>query len=122
MRCLRRFNIDGIVYLSKNLEHDIQLHSVVNVVLPIYKDQLQDEYGKITRLFRISKPELFMPQSKKYEKAKNGSFFSDIFHEKKQQYSYEPTITTIEGQKMIYGETDFCHFDNYLCELNHAYI
>lgn len=122
MRCLRRFNIDGIVYLSKNLEHDIQLHSVVNVVLPIYKDQLQDEYGKITRFFRISKPELFMPQSKKYEKAKNGSFFSDIFHEKKQQYSYEPTITTIEGQKMIYGETDFCQFDNYLCELNHAYI
>lgn len=121
MRCLRRFNIDGIIYLSKNLEHDIQLHSVINVVLPIYKDQLQDEYGKITRFFKISKPELFMPQSNKYETARIGSFFNDNFHENKQQSSYEPTIT-IEDQEMIYGETVFCHFDNYLCELDHAYI
>ena len=37
MRSLKKFEIDGVAYLSKHLEHDLQLQIGVNIVILIYK-------------------------------------------------------------------------------------
>ena len=112
MRSLKKFEIDGVAYLSKHLEHDLQLQIGVNIVILIYKESLDEGYGPVSRYFKISKPELYSEQAKEtYAQYKGGSYIYDIYCRKKD--SYQPSVNFADGGQ-LYGDTVFAKFDNYM--------
>ncbi len=112
MRSLKRFGIDGVAYLSKHLEHDLQLQLGVNIAIPIYEEHLDQGYGTVSKCFKISKPELYLEQAReKYAECKGGSYIYDRYYRKKD--SYQPFVNSAEGVQ-TYGDTVFAKFDNYI--------
>lgn len=119
MRSLKKFNIDGIAYVSKHLEHDLQFQLGVNIVIPVYKEHLDQGYGLVSKYFKISKPKRYSAQEKEtYAHYKDGSYIYDIYY--KLNDSYRPTVNSEEGNKE-YGDTLFAKFDNYLANQKLAY-
>lgn len=118
MRCLKKFDIDGVAYLSKNLDHDLQFQIGVNIVIPIYKEHLeQGGYGRVCKMFSMSEPKKYSESQKElYEEYKNGSYIYDIYYA--QGDGYQPITNKEDGLKK-YGETIFASFDNYLVNLEH---
>ncbi|MDE7201439.1 MAG: hypothetical protein K2O91_05905 [Lachnospiraceae bacterium] len=120
MRSLKKFGIDGVAYLSKHLEHDIQFQIGVNIAIPIYEEHLDQGYGTVSRCFKISKPELYSEQAKEtYAQYKGGSYVYDIYYRKKA--SYRPSVNFTEGTQ-IYGDTVFAKFDNYITNMELKYF
>ena len=112
MRSLKKFGIDGVAYLSKHLEHDLQLQIGVNIAIPIYEEHLNQGYGAVSRYFKISKPEIYSEQAKEsYAKCEGGSYINDIYY--RQETSYQPSINLADGAQS-YGNTVFAKFDNYM--------
>lgn len=112
MRSLKKFGIDGVAYLSKHVEHDLQLQIGVNIAIPIYEEHLDQGYGTVSRCFKISKPEIYSEQAKEsYAKCEGGSYIYDIYY--RQNASYQPSVNLTEGA-MLYGDTTFAKFDNYM--------
>lgn len=121
MRSLKTFGIDGVAYLSKHVEHDLQLQIGVNIAIPIYEEHLDKGYGVVSRYFKMSKPELYSEKKKEsYAECKEGSFIYDIYYRKED--CYQPSVNVEEGVQ-IYGDTVFAKFDNYIVnkELKYYY-
>ncbi len=119
MRSLKKFGIDGVAYLSKHLEHDLQLQIGVNIAIPIYKEHLNQGYGAVSRHFKISKPAIYSEQAKEsYAICKGGSYINDIYY--RQETSYQPSINLAEGAQS-YGDTVFAKFDNYMVNMELKY-
>jgi hypothetical protein len=119
MRSLKKLGIDGVAYLSKHLEYDLQMQIGINVVIPVYKEHLDNGYGKVSKYFKMTKPELFSQKLKdRYEKYKTGSYISDIYY--RQGQCYRPTTSQADGAER-YGDTVFAKFDNYLVNMETSY-
>lgn len=113
MRSLKKYKIDGIAYLSKHLDHDLQMQIGVNIVLPIDCDKnLSQGYGELTKYFKLTKPKLYeenmVDQYKKY----NGSSLVYDTNIKKEEDD-QVTINSKDHCKK-YINTTFAKFDNYL--------
>lgn len=116
MRSIKKLNIDGIAYISKNLNHDLEFQIGTNIVLPVYKENLSNGYGKICNCFNMTKPIKY--GSKIYQNSlqyNRGSYIYDIFCTSKS--TYHPTIK-LDNTIQKYEDTNFCQFDNCLSNMN----
>lgn len=118
MYSIKNFGIDGIAYISKNLEYDLQFQIGVNIVLPVYKEKLNNGYGKVCEYFEMTKPQdYFGILPDKYMNCQSGSFIYDIYYAGEGAH-YRPKTNSDNGGK-TYGEMEFARFDNYLTNMEY---
>jgi len=113
MRALENVDIDGIAYISKNLDSDLQFQIGINIAFPVYKKHLIDGgFGNICRCFDMTEPVLF-DKSSVYTDNEAGSYIYDIYFKEQNMFEYKPSVNKSDGGEE-YGKTRFAEFDNYL--------
>ncbi|MPQ31245.1 hypothetical protein E4V42_07315 [Clostridium estertheticum] len=121
MRCIEELRIDGIAYLSKYLESDLQIEIGVNLAIPIKKKVLdEDGYGEICKHMFLTEPYNF----KKFlemdsRKSVNKPYVDDKYFEDIPRY-VEKII--YKGKEERYRETDMAEFDSFLVSQKHIGI
>lgn len=124
MRSLKKYKIDGVAYISKNLDQDQDFQIGTNIAIPIYEEDLDQGYGKIAKSFKISEPELYSEDElERYKESKEGSFVYDVYDAYRKDWeqrgfnvecSNQPRLNGEEHKRQIYINAPYAHFDNYL--------
>lgn len=115
MRAIKRFNIDGIAYLSKHLDHDLRMLVGVNIAIPIYNDKLTDDgkFGCVCKMFKMSEPEVFdVSKEDFYGRVSGGSYMSD-YCRTAPKGAQVPLLNEKDGGQR-YDKSVFGKFDDYL--------
>lgn len=100
MEVLKSCNVDGVAYLSKRVEADIQYPCAVNLAFPVYDINDCKEYGKICDCFKVTKPKKITDLSKEETDSKN--YISTVYSEK---YT-EPSLKNYEDMHKIFVKCD----------------
>ena len=112
MQCLRKLGIDGVAYISKQIDpkdENISLPLMVNIAIPVFSESTKAKYAPICSKFEISAPVNFReflgiknPQQLNMVKCYSNKVFTD------NEIRY--------AKKVIdYKETYFSDLDDFLC-------
>lgn len=120
MLCLPALKIDGVAYLSKqieSIEEPLALQLMVNVAIPIISSNTKDTYGDICSMIEITDPvnlQEFQGIEQEVEQLPLHSYFGYALNSNKVQTDI---IYAKRGTK--YRTTTFYRLDNYLCNLGY---
>ena len=112
MRVIKDVGIDGIAYLSAQVENVFQYPHSVNLTIPTCDISKDNQYSKYCKMFKISKPVMYDGQIGANQKS-----YIDEIYTKYDPYGNEKDVSkvTINGRDVFYGETEYGRFDDNLC-------
>ncbi len=107
MDVIQRVGIDGIAYLSAQGDDEFQYPHGVNLAIPAFDIDENNQFSKYCSKFHITKPVKFDKQDERTER----SFINKIYDDRN-CFSCKIKLDNVD---VFYGDTEFSRFDNYLC-------
>ncbi|MFJ8103679.1 hypothetical protein [Lysinibacillus sp. NPDC096212] len=115
MQCLSEFGIDGVAYISKRVEKDLNSFPFgVNLAIPMKNDS--ELYSKFAKKIHLTKPVNYA-EYKKFEKRPyprtNAAAYANLWDDQNMYYI---------GKKIKYTQLTFSQFDDFLFNEEHKPI
>ena len=120
MMNLQEFNIDGVAYASKHITPNwdsLAFPQLINIAIPAFDAEINPMKEKIYESFRFTDPKNFEAYMALMNHKENPIPEYSYYHricDKNMPHNY--SIVMVEGITINYRNTQFCHFDNYLCQ------
>ena len=121
IKSIQNADIDGIAYLSKQGENDLQYPHGVNLAIPMNDVSENKEYSSLYKCFEITLPILFDENKINKELIGNEvSYINKHYPEYLNSHSYPWLMSKVyyQGKNIFYGKTPFSKLDNYLINQN----
>lgn len=119
IKAIQKVNIDGVAYLSRQGENDLQYPHGVNLAVPMGDICERKEYSDLYKCFEITKPILLNEENLKKEISEEISYINKHyleFHYDNADFTIPNIMSTVfyKDKQVFYGKTPFSKLDNYL--------
>lgn len=115
MQSLRELNLDGVAYMSKKVDSDMEFPQCVNLAIPVFDSKCENSvYGNCCSWFSVTDPY----NLSYFTKIKNPSISAESYVNYIYSNGYHSNIC-YEKDRIKYSDLIFSDFDNFLVSREH---
>ncbi len=118
IKALRNTDIDGVAYLSRQGENDLQYPHGVNLAIPMHDISEEKEYSDLYECLEITQPALVDEDILNKEFTRDKISYVNMYYpeyiDSDKLFPYTLSKVYYEGENIFYGKTIFSKLDNYL--------